>query len=84
MVNFGADPAKAFAGLREILPQGPLMCGEFYPGWFDTWGQPHHFGNTPQYLGHRHNVPPELLKNIAAIRVICEETIRNTGAEPST
>jgi beta-galactosidase len=50
VVNFGSDPSKAFAALREILPQGPLMCGEFYPGWFDTWGQPHHLGNTPQFL----------------------------------
>jgi beta-galactosidase len=38
VVNFGSDPAKNFAALREILPQGPLMCSEFYPGWFDTWG----------------------------------------------
>jgi beta-galactosidase len=50
VVNFGSDPAKGFAALREILPLGPLMCGEFYPGWFDTWGQPHHLGNTPRYL----------------------------------
>jgi beta-galactosidase len=50
VVNFGSDPAKAFKALRAILPEGPLMCGEFYPGWFDTWGQPHHLGNTPQYL----------------------------------
>ncbi|HEV2320317.1 MAG TPA: beta-galactosidase family protein [Verrucomicrobiae bacterium] len=50
VVNFGSDPAKAFRALREILPRGPLMCGEFYPGWFDTWGQPHHLGNTPRYL----------------------------------
>jgi beta-galactosidase len=50
VVNFGSDPTNAFAALREILPQGPLMCGEFYPGWFDTWGQPHHLGNTPQFL----------------------------------
>jgi beta-galactosidase len=50
VVNFGSNPAKAFKSLREILPQGPLMCGEFYPGWFDTWGQPHHLGKTPQYL----------------------------------
>jgi len=50
VVNFGADPAHGFKALREILPQGPLMCGEFYPGWFDTWGQPHHLGKTPQYL----------------------------------
>jgi beta-galactosidase len=50
VVNFGADPAHGFKALRDIFPQGPLMCGEFYPGWFDTWGQPHHLGKTPQYL----------------------------------
>jgi beta-galactosidase len=50
VVNFGSDPAGAFKALREILPQGPLMCGEFYPGWFDTWGSPHHLGSTPRYL----------------------------------
>jgi beta-galactosidase len=26
------------------------MCGEFYPGWYDTWGAPHHLGDTPRYL----------------------------------
>lgn len=50
VVNFGSDPAGAFQALREILPTGPLMCGEFYPGWFDTWGAPHHRGNTERYL----------------------------------
>jgi beta-galactosidase len=50
VVNFGSDPAASFKALRGILPSGPLMCGEFYPGWFDTWGAPHHLGKTPQYL----------------------------------
>lgn len=50
VVNFGSDPANGFAALRRILPKGPLMCGEFYPGWFDTWGAPHHTGNTARYL----------------------------------
>ncbi len=50
VVNFGSDPRGAFAALREILPTGPLMCGEFYPGWFDTWGAPHHTGDTTRYL----------------------------------
>jgi beta-galactosidase len=50
VVNFGSDPAGSFKALRDILPQGPLMCGEFYPGWFDTWGAPHHLGDTPRYL----------------------------------
>ncbi|MGB8353249.1 MAG: beta-galactosidase [Chthoniobacteraceae bacterium] len=50
VVNFGRDAGNAFARLREVQPTGPLMCGEFYPGWFDTWGSPHHLGNTPKYL----------------------------------
>ncbi len=50
VVNFGSNPEGGFKKLREVLPQGPLMCGEFYPGWFDTWGQPHHTGNTRHYL----------------------------------
>lgn len=50
VVNFGADPKNGFEKLREVLPQGPLMCGEFYSGWFDTWGTPHTFGNTDAYL----------------------------------
>ena len=50
VVNFGGDPKNGFKKLREVLPTGPLMCGEFYPGWFDTWGAPHHLGKTDQYL----------------------------------
>jgi beta-galactosidase len=50
VVNFGKDPAKAFAALRAVQPTGPLMCGEFYPGWFDTWGAPHHLGDPVRYL----------------------------------
>lgn len=50
VVNFGSDPANGFKALRQILPKGPLMCGEFYPGWFDTWGAPHHTGNQARYL----------------------------------
>ena len=50
LVNFGSDPQSGFASLRQLQPNGPLMCGEFYPGWFDTWGAPHHLGNAPRYL----------------------------------
>jgi beta-galactosidase len=50
VVNFGSDPATGFKKLREVQPKGPLMCGEFYPGWFDTWGAPHHLGKTESYL----------------------------------
>ncbi len=50
VVNFGSDPAGGFKALREIQSEGPLMCGEFYPGWFDTWGAPHHRGDAAKYL----------------------------------
>lgn len=49
-VNFGKAPAAGFKALRDIQPTGPLMCGEFYPGWFDTWGSPHHIGDARDYL----------------------------------
>jgi beta-galactosidase len=51
VVNLGRDPKSAFARLREVQPKGPLMSGEFYPGWFDTWGARHHLGDTKRYLG---------------------------------
>ena len=43
-VNFGSGPEAAFKALREVQPEGPLMCAEYYPGWFDSWGRPHHTG----------------------------------------
>ncbi|MFC3798797.1 beta-galactosidase [Cohnella sp. GCM10012308] len=40
-VNFGSRAAEAFAKLREYQPEGPLMCMEFWNGWFDHWMEPH-------------------------------------------
>ena len=40
--NFGSGAAEGFAKLREYQPGGPLMCAEFWNGWFDHWGEPHH------------------------------------------
>ena len=42
VVNFGSEPEVGFAELRRFAPKGPLMCGEYYPAWFDSWGQVHH------------------------------------------
>ena len=50
VVNFGDGPEQAFDELRKFQKTGPLMNGEFYPGWFDSWGSPHHLGNTEQCL----------------------------------
>ncbi|MFD3818602.1 beta-galactosidase family protein [Streptomyces rubiginosohelvolus] len=36
--NFGSGAREGFAVLRRHQPQGPLMCMEFWCGWFDHWG----------------------------------------------
>jgi beta-galactosidase len=50
VVNFGGGPAENFKALRAIRPHGPLMCGEYYPGWFDSWGKPHHTGASERVV----------------------------------
>lgn len=40
--NFGSRAVKAFKKLREYQPDGPLMCAEYWNGWFDHWGEKHH------------------------------------------
>ncbi|MFC8507145.1 beta-galactosidase family protein [Streptomyces sp. NPDC057411] len=39
--NFGSGAREAFATLRRHQPSGPLMCMEFWCGWFDHWGTEH-------------------------------------------
>ncbi|WP_329269288.1 glycoside hydrolase family 35 protein [Streptomyces sp. NBC_01451] len=40
--TFGSRVEQSLQRLREHQPQGPLMCAEFWIGWFDHWGGPHH------------------------------------------
>lgn len=40
-VNFGSGADYAFKKLREYQPEGPLMCMEFWNGWFDHWMEEH-------------------------------------------
>lgn len=39
--NFGSGARAGFATLRRHRPKGPLMCMEFWCGWFDHWGAEH-------------------------------------------
>ncbi|MFI0723224.1 beta-galactosidase [Streptomyces sp. NPDC021224] len=39
--NFGSRVAENLAALRAHRPEGPLMCTEFWNGWFDRWGGVH-------------------------------------------
>ncbi|MFG2456062.1 beta-galactosidase [Streptomyces sp. NPDC048523] len=41
-VTFGSRVEENLAALRAHQPEGPLMCSEFWVGWFDHWGGPHH------------------------------------------
>ena len=40
--SFGSDSLRRLAVLREAQPTGPLMCSEYWDGWFDSWGAHHH------------------------------------------
>ncbi|MFF4499174.1 beta-galactosidase family protein [Streptomyces sp. NPDC001401] len=40
-VNFGSHAREGFGTLRRHRPEGPLMCMEFWCGWFDHWGGEH-------------------------------------------
>ena len=43
--SFGSHVPERLATLREHQPTGPLMCMEFWCGWFDHWGEKHHTTN---------------------------------------
>ncbi|MBE1501697.1 beta-galactosidase [Amycolatopsis lexingtonensis] len=40
--SFGSGARERLAILRAHQPTGPLMCSEFWNGWFDNWGAHHH------------------------------------------
>lgn len=42
-INFGtgANIEQQFKRLKEARPETPLMCSEFWSGWFDHWGRKH-------------------------------------------
>ena len=50
VVNFGSNPRNAFEQLRKARKSGPLMCGEYYPAWFDSWGERHNVKGSAQCL----------------------------------
>ena len=41
-VNFGSNPEGAFDVLKQFRADQPLMCSEFWCGWFDHWGENRH------------------------------------------
>ncbi len=49
VINFGVGHAREkFAQLHDWQPGGPYMAGEYWVGWFDHWGGPHHVAAPAQ------------------------------------
>ena len=49
--SFGANVTERLAVLRAHQPTGPLMCSEFWDGWFDSWGGHHHVTSAVDAAG---------------------------------
>ncbi len=42
-INFGqGDPSPEFASFAKFRQGATRMCGEYWDGWFDHWGEEHH------------------------------------------
>jgi len=52
-LNFGAGSNidDQFRKFKEINPTSPLMCGEYWTGWFDQWGRPHETRDVNSFIG---------------------------------
>lgn len=52
-INFGtgANIEEQFRRLKELRPESPLMCSEFWSGWFDHWGAKHETRSAQALVG---------------------------------
>ena len=40
--NFGSKPKENYETMKAFRENQPFMCGEYWCGWFDHWGEDHH------------------------------------------
>ncbi|AKQ46448.1 beta-galactosidase [Rufibacter radiotolerans] len=52
-LNFGAGTNidNSFKTFQELNPSAPLMCSEYWSGWFDHWGRPHETRSVSSFIG---------------------------------
>lgn len=52
-LNFGAGSNidNQFKKFKELNPEAPLMCSEYWTGWFDHWGSPHETRSISSFIG---------------------------------
>lgn len=46
--NFGSKAKEQFAILKKHIGNQPMMCMEFWVGWFDAWGDDKHHVESPE------------------------------------
>lgn len=63
--SFGSRAEERLATLRKHQPTGPLMCSEFWNGWFDSWGGVHHVTSVDQSA---HDLD-QILKHGASVNI---------------
>jgi beta-galactosidase len=63
--SFGSNVAERLAALRQHQQSGPLMCAEFWNGWFDDWGGHHHVTSAAKAAGQL----DELLRLGASVNI---------------
>ena len=49
VANFGSEPKVKLQKLKDFKPNQPLMCGEFWCGWFNHWYEENHV-HKPQEI----------------------------------
>ena len=73
--NFGSKAKEQFAILRGKMPSGPLMCMEFWVGWFDHWGCVKH--HTTDYEANAQDL--EDLLQLGSVNIYMFEGGTNFG-----
>ena len=63
--SFGGHVAERLAALRAYQSDGPLMCSEFWHGWFDDWGGHHHVTPVTEAAGNL----DEMLRANASVNI---------------
>lgn len=68
--------AKAGTPLMVVCPTVAIDLPLKALAWQDIDGNVWLSYNTPEYLAERHSIPQELLRNIAGIKLLCEEAVK--------
>lgn len=50
VANFGSKPENHEPIMNEMFPDQPYMCGEYWNGWFDHWGEEHHYRDQSEVV----------------------------------